>query len=212
METRMLHWPDSMFTYYKNEDVLFSADAFGMHLASEERFVAELDEKIVHDEAKTYYANILMPFSGLVEGLLKSVAQTNLPIKMIAPDHGPIWTSENLNTPIENYTKWSGQKRNKTAVIAYDTMWKSTAKLAEAVAEGLRESGAHAHVMPLEACERSDIALELLEAGAFIVGSPTLNNNLLPRIADILTYIKGLKPKGMIGGSFGSFGWSGEAC
>lgn len=210
IETRMIHWPDSMFSYLVEDKLLFSQDGFGMHLASGERFADEIPLPLLENEAKKYFANILTPYADLIIKLLKKVEQLSVPIQIIAPDHGPVWRKD-LDWIIGNYVKWSEQKATPKAVIVYDTMWGSTAKMASAIADGLIETGCLLKVMPLSSYHRTDIATEIIDAGALIVGSPTINNNVFPTIADILTYIKGLKPKNLIGTAFGSHGWSGEA-
>ncbi len=207
-ETRMLHWPDSMFSLLKEDGVLFSNDAFGMHLASDERFLDEVSEWKY--QAAKYYANIFMPLSGVVAKLLDKIAPIVPSLRVIAPDHGPIWRKD-LDQIISLYADWAAHKPSKKAVVVYDTMWGSTSQMAEAVAQGLEAGGARPRLMPLKTSHRSDIATELLDASALIVGSSTMNNNLLPPVADLLTYLKGLKPKGLIGAAFGSYGWSGEA-
>ena len=210
LETRMLHWPDSMFTFLAEDGVLFSNDAFGMHLASAERFADELDPALLKAEAGKYYANILLPFSHLVTKQLAKVRELNLPITQIAPDHGPVWRRDPAGI-IQLYTRWAEQRVTNTAVIAYATMWHSTASMARAIGEGLYDGGARVSMMPLAGSHRSDVARQLLDAGALIVGSPTLNGNLFPTVADLLSYVKGLKPRNRIGAAFGSYGWSGEA-
>ena len=210
LETRMLHWPDSMFSYFAEEKILFSSDAFGMHLASSERFDDELDEAVMEWEAKKYYANIILLYSPLVLKLLERVGNLGIEIKIIAPDHGPIWRSK-ISWILELYKKWAEHQPTKKAVVVYDTMWKSTEKLARAVEEGLSSEGIAVKVMKLRESHRSDVITELMEAGAIAVGSPTLNNNLLPILADFLTYMKGLRVKPLLGMVFGSYGWSGES-
>jgi flavorubredoxin len=210
LETRMLHWPDSMVSYLSEEKLLFSQDAFGMHLASSERFDDEIRDWRLEHEAAKYYANILLPFSNLVLKVLDRIGGLGLQFDMIAPDHGPIWR-EKPGRILELYRKWAEQEPASKAVIVYDTMWGSTEKMALAIAEGVVSGGASAEVLKLRAAHRSDIATELLDAGALIIGSPTMNNNIFPTIADLLVYIKGLKPKGLIGAAFGSYGWSGES-
>jgi flavorubredoxin len=206
-ETRMLHWPDSMFTYLVEEELLFSQDAFGMHLATSERFDDQIDNGILEYEARKYFANILLPYASLVTKLLEKLGRLNLSLKTIAPDHGPIWT-KGINRVLDLYGKWALQKPTKKAVVVYDTMWGSTAKMATAIGDGLKEGGANPKLMPLRSSNRSDVATEILDAGALLVGSPTLNNNIFPTVADVLTYLKGLKPRNLIGGAFGSYGWS----
>ena len=99
----------------------------------------------------------------------------------------------------------------RKALVIYDTMWHSTEAMAEAIVEALIQEGVNAKPMHLRSCHRSDIITDVLDAGAIIVGSPTLNNNIFPTVADFLTYMKGLKPQNKIAAPFGSFGWSGEA-
>lgn len=209
-ETRMLHWPDSMFSYLKEEKLLFSQDAFGMHLASSERFADEIDQSILDYESATYYANILLPYSALIVNLLDKVEKSGLPIEVIAPDHGPVWRKD-LSRILSQYRKWALQKPENKAVVLFHTMWHSTELMARAIEEGLIEGGTSTKVMSMSSFHRSDVAYEILNAGAFLAGSSTLNNNMLPAMADVLTYLKGLKPKNLIGQSFGSHGWSGEA-
>jgi len=210
METRMLHWPDSMFTYMPDEEILFSQDAFGMHLASSERFADEIDDSILEYEAGRYYGNILLPFSTFVTRLLEKVRGMGLKFNMILPDHGPMWRKD-VGKIIERYAKWATQERVNKAVVVFDSMWGNTARMARAVGEGLVGGGSEVKVMSLKASHRSDVAAEMLDAGALLVGSPTLNGNIFPTVGDVMVYLKGLKPKNLIGGCFGSFGWSGEA-
>jgi flavorubredoxin len=211
IETRMLHWPDSMFTYLKEDEILFSQDAFGMHLATTKLFVDEHDLHQIKWESEKYFANILLPYTGKILALLKSLGEMNLPLKMIATDHGPIWRGDDINTALAWYSEWSTQPLYPKAVIIYDTMWGSTAKMAKSIADGVRSTGIQVKTFPLSASDRSDVATEMLDSGALIAGSPTLNNQIFPSLADTLTYLKGLRPANLIGASFGSHGWSGEA-
>lgn len=210
METRMLHWPDSMFSYLPEEEILFSHDAFGMHLASAERFDDEIDPAILQYEGATYYANILLPYSPLVTRLLGRVGSSGMTFKYIAPDHGPVWRKD-IGGIIRKYGDWAAQKPTRKAVVVYGTMWHSTERMARAISEGLANGGAIARCMSMDVCHRSDVAYEILDAGALMIGSSTLNNNMLPHVADVLTYLKGLRPVNLMGASFGSYGWSGEA-
>ena len=210
METRMLHWPDSMFAYLNEEQVLFSQDAFGMHYASLERFDDEIDPAILDYEAATYYANILLVYSPLVLKLLEKVTAAGLAFRLIAPDHGPVWRKD-IGGIIERYGRWAAQKPTEKAVVVYGTMWQSTEKMARAISEGLSQGGLHVKLMSMSEVHRSDVMYEILGAGALAVGSATLNNQMLPIMADVMTYMKGLKPKNLIGAAFGSYGWSGEA-
>lgn len=210
IETKMLHWPDSMFSYLKEEQILFSQDAFGMHLAVDKLFDDQNNWEILEEEAEKYFANILMPYSSQILKLLETVSAMHLPVKIVATDHGPLWRS-NIGKILELYKEWSEHKPVARAIIVYDTMWNSTAIMARAIGEGLMEAGVELKILPMGVSHRSDVATELLKSSALIAGSPTLNNNLFPTMADVLTYIKGLRPVNMIGAAFGSYGWSGES-
>jgi flavorubredoxin len=210
METRMIHWPDSMFTYLAADQLLFSQDAFGMHLATLERFADEIPAATLEFEAATYYANIVLPYSPIVLKALDKVAASGLKIKIIAPDHGPVWRKD-IGRIIDLYKKWASQKPTVKAVVVYGTMWHSTEKMARAISESLAQAGVKVKLLSMNETHRSEVVYEVLDAGALIVGSPTLNNNILPQMADVMTYLKGLRPANLIGAAFGSYGWSGES-
>ncbi|MFW5908674.1 MAG: FprA family A-type flavoprotein [Desulfosalsimonas sp.] len=209
LETRMLHWPDSMFTFDKSEGILFSSDAFGQHYAGYEIF----DDVVGHGimaHARKYFANILLLYAPKILKLAEQIAELGLDIRMICPDHGIIWRKDPAKI-INAYVTWSKQIPEKKAVVAYDTMWKSTRAMAEAISDGIAETGVAVKPIHIRSSDRSEIMTELLDAKAMIIGSPTINNNIFPTVADILTYVKGFKPKNRIGAAFGSYGWSGEA-
>jgi len=212
LEAPFLHWPDSMFTYIKEDAILLPNDAFGQHLASSGRFDDEVDKSELLFEAKKYFANILTPFSPLILKKLDEVKKLNIPIKMICPSHGVIWRKD-IEEIINSYSRWSeGETKNKILVV-YDTMWGSTEKMARAIVEGAISSGNNTEVklykMPVS--DHSDIVAELLDSSALIIGSSTVNKGILPTMAAILEDIEGLRFKNKIGATFGSFGWSGGA-
>ena len=210
VETRMLHWPDSMVTYLTGEKVLFSQDAFGMHLAGSARFADEYSKDVLYEEARKYFANILLLQAGRIIDLLDNLPGLNLDIDFVAPDHGPIWRGGDHNYILQLYREFAEQKPEKRAVVIFDTMWHSTEEMASAVAEGLIEAGLPTEVLSLHSCERSEAMTRIMSAGVVAVGTPTINNNMYPSLGDLLTYMRGLKPRIAVGGAFGSFGWSGE--
>jgi len=209
METKMLHWPDSMFTYAKEDKILFSSDAFGQHYAGLERFDDQIGDAIM-PHAKKYFANILLLYAPLILKLVEKVKSMGLAIDTILPDHGVMWRKDPMKI-VKAYVEWSEQKPKRKALVIYDTMWHSTQSMAETIAEALGQEGVDAKPMHLRTWHRSDIMTEVLDAGAIIVGSPTLNNGFFPTVGDILTYLKGLKPQNKVAAAFGSYGWSGEA-
>ncbi len=209
METRMIHWPDSMFTYLNEDHILFSSDGFGQHYAGFEKFDDQADADLM-PQAKKYYANILMLYAPRILKLVEKVVASGIQIDMICPDHGILWRKD-PGKIINAYLQWSRQEPEEKAIVIYDTMWKSTETMANAIAEGISSTGVKAKPIHLRSSDRSDIMTDVLDAAAIVVGSPTLNNQMFPTMADFLTYMKGLKPENKIGGAFGSYGWSGES-
>jgi flavorubredoxin len=198
-----------MFTLLKEGNILFSSDAFGQHLASPFEFDDEAGDAVWF-HAKKYFANILLLYAPKILKLIEEVTAMGLAPKMICPDHGVLWRKDPMAI-VKAYGEWSLQKPAKRAIVVYDTMWHSTEAMAEAVAAGLTAAGVPAKPIHIRSSHRSDIMTEVMDAGAIIFGSPTLNNQMFPTVADVLTYMKGLKPKNKIGAAFGSYGWSGEA-
>ncbi len=209
VEAPMLHWPDSMFTYIKEDQLLLPNDAFGQHIASSQRFEDEIGDGVMKHAAK-YFANILWPLAPLILRKVDEVVKMGIPIDMIGPSHGLIWR-KNPGRIIEAYVNWSQGKANHKVLVVYDTMWGSTEGIAKAILNGLVEEGVEAKLLHLRSNHRSDIVEEMLEAKGIRLGSPTLNNGMFPTMGDYLTYVKGLKPKGKLFGLFGSHGWGGGA-
>jgi len=210
IETPMIHWPDSIFSYIPEEAILFSMDGFGQHIATSGRFDDEVDMHDVMAEAGKYYANLLTHLSPLISATLKKVAELNLKIDMIAPSHGIIWRS-NIPAIMEAYQRWSSGRTKKKIIVVYDTMWRSTEKMAGALTEALTAQGIEVALLSLRENHRSDIMAALLESAGLLLGSPTIHRNLFPTVADFLCYMRGLKPGKKIAAAFGSYGWSGES-
>ena len=209
VEAPMLHWPDSMFTYVKEDQILLPNDAFGQHVASCQRFEDEVGDDVMKHAAK-YYANILWPLASLILKKVDEVVKMGIPIDMIGPSHGFIWR-KNPGRIIQAYVDWSQGKAGNKILVVYDTMWGSTEAIAKAILKGLIEEGAEARLLHLRSNHRSDIVEEMLDAKGILLGSPTLNNGMFPTMGDFLTYMRGLKPKGKVFGLFGSHGWGGGA-
>jgi len=205
VEVPMVHWPDSMVTYVKEDKVLLPNDAFGQHMATSERFDDELGWEIIRPELAKYYANIVMPYGAQVLKALEALK--GIEIEVIGPSHGLIWR-KHIPQLVATYESWAKGETEKRALIVYDTMWGSTEKMARAIYRGLTEEGVPAKMYRLSKSDSSDIVKEVLEARGLLLGSPTLNNGLFPKVAEFSTYIKGLRPKGRIAATFGSYGWS----
>lgn len=205
VNTPMAHWPESMFTYIPEDTLLFSMDAFGQHYATSERFddTAVLREAMI--EAKTYYANIIMLYGKQVAKVMDKAA--GLDISMIAPSHGITWRSH-IAEILAAYTKWMSHTPEAEVLIFYDTMWKSTALMADAIYRGANVEGVSVKKYDLKHTNITVIADATLSAAALAVGSPNLNRGIMPKIAEALTYLKGLSPEGKTAVAFGSYGWA----
>ncbi len=205
--TPMVHWPDNMLCYCADEKILFSNDAFGQHLATSERFDDEYPLDIITEQARKYYANIVLPYSEQVKMALKEAG--TLDIEIIAPSHGIIWRTQ-IEHLLNQYSQWSNNQTENKALIIYDTMWKSTEKIARAIQNAFDQKNIKTRLLNLKCNHISDIMTEILTAKYICVGSPTLNKNMLPTVAAFLTYLKGLAPKGRKALAFGSYGWGGH--
>ena len=210
LEAAMLHWPDTMFTYIEKDALLLSNDGFGQHLASSKRFDDEVDQEILMWEAGKYYANILWLYSSVVTRKIEEVQKLGLKINMIAPSHGVIWRKDPMKI-VEAYLKWASGAADKKIIIVYDTMWASTEKMAKAMLEGIVSEGVEVKLYRLPVSDHGDIIGELLNAKGLLVGSATINNNILPTVAPFLTEMQGLRPKNKVAAAFGSYGWGSGA-
>ncbi|MFV0528158.1 MAG: FprA family A-type flavoprotein [Lachnospiraceae bacterium] len=206
--TPMLHWPDNMVTYCPEEKILFSNDAFGQHYATSKRFDDDTNLTEALEEAKKYYANIIMLYGKQASGALEIVK--GLDLEMIAPSHGIIWRS-NIQDILDAYGVWTSNEPEEAAVVIYDTMWHSTEQMAKTIVDALTEKGIPTQLFNLAVSHNSDITTEILTSKYVIVGSPTLNNNMLPTVASFLCYLKGLTPKNRKAFAFGSYGWGGQS-
>lgn len=208
MTTPMLHWPDSMMTYVKEDKLLLSNDGFGQHFACDALFVKDAPFDVVMDHAKSYYANILFPFGAQAEKALKTAGDLGLDIEMIAPSHGLIWSGkEEVGAILGKYCEWACGGNKGKAVIVYDSMWGATAAMADAAMGVLQDAGIPVVKHCLSVKNVSEVMVDFLDAKYILIGNPTLNNQLFPRVAGFVTYMKGLAPRNKVALAFGSYGW-----
>lgn len=212
IEAQMLHWPDSMMTYLTGDNIVFSNDAFGQHFATESLFNDLADQAELYTECLKYYANILTPFSRLVEKKIQEVVSLHVPIDMICPSHGVIWRDNPLQI-VEKYAKWAGNYRENQAAIVYDSMWHATRIMAEAVANGIREADPRVAVklFNISHSDKNDVIAEVFKSKLVAFGSPTINRGILTAMAGFLEEVRGLGFKDKRAAVFGSYGWSGES-
>lgn len=212
IEAPMLHWPDSLFTYLTGDEILFSNDGFGQHLASDHMYNDLVDQNELWEECIKYYANILTPFSPMVIRKINEVLGFKLPLDMICTSHGIIWR-DNPAQIVEQYLKWADNYQENQITLLYDTMWDSTRIMAEQIAAGIREADPTVTIKlyNLAKSDKNDVITEVFKSKAILMGSPTVNNGILVAVAGLMEEIKGLKFKNKKAAAFGSYGWSGEA-
>ena len=209
-----LHWPDSIFTYLVEDKILFTCDSFGAHYCTEEMFddlVGDYQESF-----KYYFDVILKPYSKF---MLKAIEKIRpLDISMIATGHGPILRS-NWKKIVDltwkyatEYIELSSEHGTKRILITYVSAYGYTREMAKLIAEGASSvSGVVVEIMDIETAELGDIDSKLTISDGIIVGSPTINQNTLLPVYKMAAMISPLRDKGKLAGSFGSYGWSGEA-
>ncbi|MFH2069389.1 MAG: FprA family A-type flavoprotein [Candidatus Omnitrophota bacterium] len=207
IEAPMLHWPDSMFTYLAEQEILMPNDAFGQHYATSRRFDDQVPEPVLMEEALRYFANILQPFSPLILKMIARITEMQLKFKVIAPSHGIIWRQAPAKI-INAYRSWAEGEANREAVIVYDTMWGSTEIIGRKMAEGIMKEDVPVSILSLKENDPGDIIAAIFKAKAVALGSPVLNNLPFPEMVKLFTFLKGLKPKNKIWALFGSYGWN----
>jgi flavorubredoxin len=212
IEAPMLHWPDSMFCYLTGDNILFSNDAFGQHLASEFMFNDRVDRSELFYEAMKYYANILTPFSALVEKKIKEVLGFNLPVDMICPSHGVIWR-DNPKQIIETYLKWANKYKENQITILYNTMWGGTRVMAEQIAKGIASADKSVTIKlyNIGISDKNDAITDVFKSKGIVFGSSTINKGILTAAASMLEELHGLGFKDKKAAAFGCYGWSGES-
>lgn len=212
IEAPMLHWPDSMMTYLTHDNILFSNDAFGQHLASELMYNDLVAQAELFQEAIKYYANILTPFSAFVDKKIKEVIGLNVSVDMICPSHGVMWRKEPLQI-VNQYLQWANGYAENQITVAYDSMWDGTRRMAEAIVKGIMEADSTVVVklFNIARSDKNDLITEIFKSKALLIGSPTVNKGMLSAVAGILEEIKGLRFLNKKAAAFGCYGWSGEA-
>ncbi|MEK6728000.1 MAG: FprA family A-type flavoprotein [Candidatus Omnitrophota bacterium] len=205
IEAKMLHWPDNMFTYAKEDKILFSNDAFGQHIATAQRFDDEVGHEAFEEFTK-YFAVIVSVYSNMVQEKIKEIEEMALDIKMIAPAHGVIWKEP--KRILGAYKKWSSGESERKVTIVFDTMWQSTAVMADEIARGIIHEGVPVRAFSLRSSDWTEIIREIIESRLILIGSPVLNMNLYPTVGGFLTFLKGIRPPNKKAAAFGSYGWS----
>lgn len=200
-----VHWPDTMFSYLKEDKILFPCDFLGSHHATSELFLT--DEKEIYLSAKRYYAEIMMPFRTMIKKHLERIDK--LDIDIIAPSHGPIYN--NPSFIIEAYKDWSGDSVKNQVIIPYVSMHGSTKAMTEYLSERLIDKGIEVKLFNLEVMDAGELLMSLVDAATIVVGGSTLLVGPHP-LAYYATYlVNAVRPKTKFVSIIGSYGWGGNA-
>ncbi|MBW2095412.1 MAG: FprA family A-type flavoprotein [Deltaproteobacteria bacterium] len=204
IHTPWVHWPETMVTYLEEDKILFSCDFFGSHIATTDLFVT--DEGRVLEAAKRYFAEIMMPFRGVIQKDLDKLASYN--IEMIAPSHGQIYPRASLI--IDAYKEWVlGALRNKV-VLPYVTMHESTKQMVDHLVSALEEKGVGVEQFNLVVTDIGKLAMALIDAATIVVGTPTILAGPHPYAAYAAFLANALRPKTKFLSIIGSYGWGGK--
>jgi len=203
-----LHWPDTMFTYLEEDQVLFSGDFLGAHYCDPRLFN---DLIVNYDEAFQYYFQVIMrPFKEYVRQALAKIE--SLPIKIVCPVHGPILRSD-VGRYFEKYRAWSAEPprgSKKRLLVFYVSSYGNTERMAHAIGRGIRDAGADADVLDLTKVDYRAMLDEVEAAEGIVVGTCTINGDALEHAWSLLSSMTTIKLADKLGASFGAFGWSGE--
>lgn len=204
IDTPWVHWPETISTYLKEENILFSCDFFGSHLATSDLFVE--DENEVYQAAKRYYAEIMMPFRKVIKANLVKV--NNYDIDIIAPSHGPIYDKPELI--LDAYEEWTSDEVKPEVVVPYVSMHGSTEDMINYFVERLIEKGIKVKPFNMAKMDLGELAIALVDTSTIVLGSPTVLTGPHP-LAVYVTYLaNALRPKANYASIIGSYGWAGN--
>jgi anaerobic nitric oxide reductase flavorubredoxin len=208
IQAAMIHWPDSMFCFLTQDNILFSNDAFGQHYCSELLFNDMVDQGELWNEVLKYYANIITPFGHLVARKLEEIKEMNLTIEYICTSHGVSWR-DNPKQILDKYAEFAAGYQENQITIIYDTMYHGTQMIAENIVKGICDADPAVNVKLFSASNTtiSDLILEIFKSKAIMIGSPTVHNGVLFTIAGLLEFVNGLKFKNKKASAFGAYGW-----
>ena len=203
--TPWTHWPETQITYLREDQILFSCDLFGFHMATSDLFIT--DEVTAYQSAKRYYAEIMMPFRGSIKGYVERVKC--LPLKMIAPSHGPIHRRPAFI--LDAYADWVSDTVKNEVVIPYVSMHGSTEKMVEHLTDALIARGITVKPFNLARTDIGELAKALVDPATLVIGTPTVLFGPHPQVVYATYLANMLKPKMRFATVIGSYGWGGKA-
>lgn len=204
IHTPWVHWPETMVTYLEEDQILFSCDFFGAHIAASDLFVT--DQGRVYESAKRYFGEIMLPFRNIIAKNLEKLA--NLPLQMIAPSHGQIY--DQPAWILEAYRDWVLQPPRNLVVLPFVSMHGSTRMMVDYLTAALTERGVTVELFNLVVADIGKLAMALVDAGTIVVGTPTVLAGPHPLAAHAAFLANALRPKAQYLSIIGSYGWGGK--
>lgn len=204
IHTPWVHWPETMTTYLQEDKILFSCDFFGSHLATTDLYAA--DQARVYEAAKRYYAEIMMPFRGIIQKNLEKVRGREL--ALIAPSHGPIYPEPAFI--LDAYADWVSAAPKNIVVIPYVSMHETTRTMVDYVMSALVERGVAVQRFDLAVTDIGKLAISLVDAATIVIGTPTVHVGPHPLVVYAAYLANTLRPKVKYASVIGSYGWGGK--
>ncbi|MDP8236788.1 MAG: FprA family A-type flavoprotein [Candidatus Erginobacter occultus] len=202
--TPWVHWPETISTYLEEEKILFSCDFFGSHLATTDLYATDWCR--IHEAAKRYYGEIMMPFRMIIGKNLEKIK--DLEMELICPSHGPIYDRPELI--VKAYRDWVSGPLKKSVVLPFVSMHGSTAKMTDHLLTALVERGLSVHPFDLTVADPGKLVIALVDASALALGTPTVLAGPHPLAANAAVLVNALKPRLECAAIFGSYGWGGK--
>lgn len=201
-----VHWPDTMFTYIKEDNVICTCDFLGAHYTFSDVFAVESKE--LEHSAKRYYAEIMMPFRMMCQRYTKMIKEMN--VDMILPSHGPVYT--NPNYILDLYTDWTSDTPKNLVVMPYVSMYESTKEMVEHLSEKLEAKGVKTFKFDIVDGDLGDLAMALVDAATIVLGTSMVLAGPHPMAVNIAYLASVLRPKAKFTTIIGSYGWGGKLC
>lgn len=203
--TPWVHWPETMVSYLREDNLLFSCDFFGSHLATTDLYVT--DEGRVYEAAKRYYAEIMMPFRKIIQRNLEKIEKNK--VDLIAPSHGPVYN--NPEFIVDAYRDWTSEHPKNIVVLPYISMHGSTKKMIEYLLSALAEKGITVYQFDLTVADIGKLAVTLVDAATIVIGTPTVHVGPHPNVFYAAYLVNALRPKLKFASIVGSYGWGSKA-
>jgi len=200
-----VHWPETMFTYLREEKILFSCDFLGSHVATTD--LLSSDQRHVYSAAKRYYAEIMMPFRSAIQGHLEKLSHYE--ISLIAPSHGPIHDEPGFI--LDAYRSWILDPPKNRVVLPYVSMHGSTGRMVEHLVGALVDRGVSVEPFDMASSDLGSLAMALVDAATVVFATPTVLAGSHPHIVTAAYLSNALRPKLRFGAVVGSYGWGGKA-